>query len=36
MAKTTVEAYRYRLGFLTEFQPAAYVDEVDLAFVKTS
>jgi integrase len=35
MAKTTVEAYRYRLGFLTKFQPDAYVDEVDLAFVKS-
>jgi integrase len=34
LAKTTVDAYRNRLGYLTEFKPEAFLDEVDLDFIK--
>lgn len=34
LAKTTVEAYRYRLQYLIEFAPQAFLDEVDPDFVK--
>jgi integrase len=34
LAPRTVEAYEYRLGFLTAFRPDAYLDEVDTAFVR--
>lgn len=34
LAKTTVEAYRHRLGYLTQFEPKVYLDEVDTAFIK--
>jgi hypothetical protein len=34
LAPRTVEAYEYRLGFLTAFQPAACLEEIDTAFVR--
>jgi integrase len=34
LAPRTVEAYEYRLGFLTTFRPLAYLDEIDTAFVR--
>lgn len=34
LAPRTVEAYEYRLGFLTAFRPRAYLDEIDAAFVR--
>jgi integrase len=34
LAPRTVEAYEYRLGFLTAFRPDAYLDEIDTAFVR--
>src|ERR1035437_9232073 len=34
LAARTVEAYEYRLGFLTAFRPDAYLDEIDSAFVR--
>lgn len=34
LAARTVEAYEYRLGFLTAFRPDAYLDEVDSTFAK--
>ena len=34
LAPRTVETYEYRLGFLTAFRPDAYLDEIDLAFVR--
>ncbi len=34
LAKGTVKAYRYRLEYLTEFKPEAFLDEVDIDFIK--
>lgn len=34
LAPRTVEAYEYRLGFLTAFRPDAYLDEIDKEFVR--
>ncbi len=34
LAVRTPEAYEYRLGFLTEFKPKAYMDEVNEEFIK--
>jgi integrase len=34
LAARTVEAYEYRLGFLTAFRPNACLDEIDIAFVR--
>jgi len=34
LAVRTPETYEYRLGFLTEFKPEAYMDEVDEKFIK--
>ena len=34
LAPRTVEAYEYRLSFLTAFRPGAYFDEVDIPFVR--
>jgi hypothetical protein len=31
LAPKTVQAYVYRLGFLTAFRPDAYLDEIDVA-----
>jgi len=34
LAARTPETYEYRLGFLTEFNPDAYLDEIDTDFIK--
>ena len=34
LAKGTVKAYRYRLEYLSEFKPEAFLDEVDIDFIK--
>jgi integrase len=34
LASRTHETYTYRLGFLSEFRPKAFLDEIDDAFVK--
>jgi len=34
LAARTVEAYEYRLGYLTAFRPDTYLDEIDSAFVR--
>ncbi len=34
LAKGTVKAYRYRLEYLKEFKPEAFLDEVDIDFIK--
>jgi integrase len=34
LAPRTPKAYKYRLGFLTEFKPEAYLDEIDAEFIK--
>jgi hypothetical protein len=34
LAKTTVDAYRYRLHYLTDFGPTAFLDEIDNPFMK--
>jgi integrase len=34
LAVRTPESYEYRLGFLIEFKPEAYLDEVDVEFVR--
>jgi integrase len=34
LASRTPETYEYRLGFLTEFKPQAYLDEIDVSFIK--
>jgi integrase len=34
LAARTVEAYEYRLGFLTAFRPDACLDEIDTAFIR--
>ncbi len=34
LAARTVEAYEYRLRYLTAFRPDAYLDEIDSAFVR--
>src|ERR1039458_849369 len=34
LASRTPETYEYRLGFLTEFEPEAYLDEIDDTFLK--
>jgi integrase len=34
LAPRTPETYKYRLGFLSEFRPKAFLDEIDEAFVK--
>jgi integrase len=34
LAVRTPESYEYRLGFLIEFKPEAYLDEVDVDFVR--
>lgn len=34
IAPRTVQAYEYRLGFLVEFKPDAFMDEIDRGFMK--
>jgi integrase len=34
LAPKTVQAYEYRLSFLTRFRPDAYLDEIDIAMIR--